>query len=84
MRVFWGVVMGIVLGGVGLGMLRSLRNTPGHVPFEEPEAAPSNVRITFRCETCHTEVLLLRKGSESAPRHCGEKMLRREEVPRDS
>jgi predicted RNA-binding Zn-ribbon protein involved in translation (DUF1610 family) len=75
--------MALIFGSVGIGMLRSLNRTPRSVPLSEVEVTPPDVRVTYRCETCGTEMLLLRKGSEAAPRHCGEAMARREEVARN-
>ncbi|MGZ4138270.1 MAG: hypothetical protein ACXVQ6_00215 [Actinomycetota bacterium] len=83
-RLIVAIVAAFVLAWVGWGMLRSLtRRTPQNVPLPEPELPPRNVRITFWCAECGTEVLLLRKGSESPPRHCGEAMARREEIARE-
>lgn len=72
-----------VLAAFGLGMLRSLggRTPHAHDP-ESAEAPPENVRIVFRCGTCGTELLVLRRGSDAAPRHCGEAMTLREEITR--
>ena len=83
MRVFVAAMTSITLALIGIGMLRSLRAAPRSTPLPEIETPPSDLRITFWCETCGTEVLLLRKGSESAPRHCGEAMIKREEVTRN-
>jgi hypothetical protein len=83
LRAVIAVVAALAIAWVGWGMFRSLlRRTPRNVPLPEPEATPADVRITYRCEECGTELLLLRKGSESPPRHCGEAMLRREEIER--
>jgi predicted homoserine dehydrogenase-like protein len=83
-RIAVALVIASVLLSIGLGMLMSLvRRTPRNVPLPEAEPPPANMRITFWCEECGTEVLLLRKGSESPPRHCGEPMTRREEIARD-
>jgi hypothetical protein len=73
-------MVALIFGSVGIGMLRSLNRSPRSVPFDHVEAPPQDVRVTYWCGTCGTEVLLLRKGSEAAPRHCGEAMTRREEV----
>lgn len=79
MRVLIAVVMGLAIGAVGLGMLRSIAaRAPRSVG--EIAAPPAGVRVTYWCRECGTEVLLLRAGSEAAPRHCGEAMVRREEV----
>jgi predicted RNA-binding Zn-ribbon protein involved in translation (DUF1610 family) len=83
LRAIIAIIAAIALGWIGWGMLRSLlRRTPRNVPLPEPEQPPANVRVTYYCEECGTELLLLRKGSESPPRHCGEPMIRREEVAR--
>jgi hypothetical protein len=50
--------------------------------LEAVESLPEGVRILFWCDTCGTEVLLLRAGNENPPRHCGEPMLKREEILR--
>jgi len=84
-RVAIAVIAAAAFVSIGLGMLLSLlRRTPKNVPLAEAEATPAGMRITFWCEECGTEVLLLRKGSEAAPRHCGEAMVRREEIARDN
>jgi DNA-directed RNA polymerase subunit RPC12/RpoP len=83
LRAVIAVVAALAIAWVGWGMFRSLlRRTPRNVPLPEPETTPADVRITYRCEECGTELLLLRKGSESPPRHCGEAMQRREEIER--
>jgi hypothetical protein len=83
-RVVVAVVIAFVLVSIGLGMLLSLvRRTPRNVPLPDAEPPPADVRITYYCEECGTEVLLLRKGSEAAPRHCGEAMIMREEIARN-
>lgn len=82
MRFAIAVVMFLVLFSIGIGMLRSLGARRPHEPAGPPEPPPPGVRVTFWCENCGTEVLLLRQGTESPPRHCGEQMLRREEVAR--
>jgi hypothetical protein len=78
------VLFALAFATVGIGMLRSLRAAPRNVPLDHVEPPPAGTRVTFWCEDCGTEVLLLRKGSESAPRHCGEAMVRREEVAHPS
>lgn len=80
MRLAVAILMALVLASVGIGMLRSLGGRTPHKPLEQIEIPPADVRITFWCENCGTEVLLLRKGSENPPRHCGEPMVKREEV----
>jgi len=79
--------MFVVIATIGVGMLRGLRDTPRHAggaaPAGPPPPLPVASRVTFWCETCGTEVLLIRRGTDAPPKHCGEPMLRREEVPRN-
>ena len=78
------VVAGLFAGlmiWAGLGMLRSLGMRP-HKTFDQPVDATDETRVVFWCQTCDTELLLLRRGSDKAPRHCGESMHEREEVGR--
>lgn len=79
MRIGLAILFAGFLGWAGLGMLRSLGLRP-HKTFEEPIDQPLDARIVFWCQTCQTELLLLRRGSEKPPRHCGEQMHEREEV----
>jgi predicted RNA-binding Zn-ribbon protein involved in translation (DUF1610 family) len=82
MRVLFAILMAAVILAFGFGTLRSLAR-PRAAPKPE-EAVPvlrSGTRVTFWCETCGTELLLVRKGTDAAPRHCGESMIKREEVP---
>lgn len=72
-----------VFATIGIGMLRSLggRTPHAHDP-EDATPTPEDARIVFRCENCGTELLLLRRGSDVSPRHCGETMTLREEIAR--
>lgn len=83
MRLVIAIIMFAVLATFAFGMLRSLggRTPHAHDP-EEAVTPPPDVRIVFRCATCGTELLVLRRGSDAAPRHCGEAMTLREEIPR--
>lgn len=82
MRIAVAVLMGLAIASLGLMLLRGLRVPAPTKELPEATTMPRDVRVTFWCENCHTELLLLRKGSENAPRHCGEKMIAREEVAR--
>jgi len=88
MRLFIAVVAGVVIFIFGFGMIRSFAGPRGgagnqSLPLEAVKPLPEGVRILFWCETCGMEVLMLRAGSEQAPRHCGEPMSRREEILRE-
>ena len=86
MRVLIAVVIGLVIVGVGFGTLRGFAGPRGGAkappPLEVVKPGPDGRRILFWCETCGTEVLLLRSGTDAPPRHCGEPMTRREEILR--
>jgi len=81
-RIAVAILAAIAFGWIGLGMVRSLAVKPGSSTFDEPVDADVAVRTVFWCQTCGTELLLLRRGSEKAPRHCGESMHERDEVDR--
>lgn len=81
MRVVVALLMFGALAAFALGMLRSLSGRRPHA-HDPMGAAPPDVRIVFRCATCGTELLVLRQGSDAPPRHCGESMTMREEIPR--
>jgi DNA-directed RNA polymerase subunit RPC12/RpoP len=80
-KVVVAIVMGLLIAGVGFSTLRGLAR-PGPAAPSPSEAKPMLhvARVTYYCENCGTELLLLRQGSEAPPRHCGEKMIKREEV----
>lgn len=82
MRLVLAIIFAIALGWIGLGMLRSLGFRPNST-YDEVRESPKGFRTLFWCETCDTEVLLLRRGSDKAPRHCGETMAERQEVERE-
>lgn len=82
MRIFVAVMMGLAIASIGWMLLRGLRVQAPTKELPEPQPPPVDTRVTFWCENCHTEVLLLRRGSEQPPRHCGEKMIERTEVAR--
>ena len=84
MRTAFAVVFGLVILGVLLATLRGFAGPRGggKPALEAVEPMPEGVRILYWCETCGFEVLMVRRGTEAAPRHCGESMARREEVLR--
>lgn len=81
MRVAIAVVIGLVILGVGFATLRGFAGPRTRGPaLPTANLLPPGLRIVFWCDTCGTEVLLLRTGTEQPPRHCGEPMTKREEV----
>jgi hypothetical protein len=82
MRALIAVLAGIVIFGFGLGVIRGFAGPRGSktLELEAIKPLPEGVRILYWCETCGKEVLLLREGTPTPPRHCGESMTRREEL----
>ena len=80
MRYLIAALIGLSVFGIGIGTLRGLSRPRASVRPEEAVPVLKSTRITFWCETCGTELLLLRKGTDNPPRHCGEPMVRREEA----
>lgn len=77
-------LLGIAILWFGLGSLRSLQTGAAHIPDGDPEQVdPTVERTTYWCAGCGAEVLLLVRGTESPPRHCGERMHERVEIPRE-
>lgn len=77
-------LLGIAILWFGLGSLRSLQAGAAHIPDGEPAPVdPTVERTTYWCAGCGAEVLLLIRGTESPPRHCGERMHARVEILRE-
>jgi hypothetical protein len=86
MRITVAVIAGLVIFFLGFSVIRGFAGprgaASGSLPLEAVKPLPEGVRILWWCDTCGMEMLLLRAGSEAAPRHCGEPMVRREEIVR--
>jgi DNA-directed RNA polymerase subunit RPC12/RpoP len=79
-------LLGVVILRLGWATFSSLAGGGGaHVPGgEEPQPVnPAEERVRYWCEGCGAEVMLLVRGTPVAPRHCGERMHERREVPHD-
>jgi hypothetical protein len=75
-------LLGLLIYSMGVASLGSLRRGASYIPDGPPEAVdPAEERITYLCSGCGAEVLLLVRGSATPPRHCGERMHERREVP---
>ncbi|HJR19891.1 MAG TPA: hypothetical protein VJ922_09270 [Actinomycetota bacterium] len=85
MDILLAIVFGVVILVVLLGTLRGFAGPRGggKPAIEAVEPMPEGLRILYWCETCGLEVLLLRRGTENPPRHCGESMTKREEMLRE-
>jgi DNA-directed RNA polymerase subunit RPC12/RpoP len=85
LRVVVALVAAYLIFRSGMALLSSLRADAGTVTTPAPEpVADTEERTVYRCEECGTELLLLVRGEESPPRHCGERMRGRTEVPRSN
>lgn len=77
-------LLGLTIWRIGIGSFASLRHGAAHIPDGPPEPLDLRTeRVVYACGGCGAEVLLLVRGTESAPRHCGEKMTTHREVARD-
>ncbi len=82
-RYVFAPLLGLFIWRVGTASFASLRHGAAHVP--DGPAVPVDItteRVTYWCPGCGAEVLLLVRGAEVAPRHCGERMVERREVAR--
>lgn len=84
LRVIIAFVAAVLIFRMGMALLRMLRADAGNVTPQpaEPVTDPRE-RTVYWCEECGAEVLLLVRGEGNPPRHCGEGMRTRVEVPRD-
>ncbi len=75
-------LLAAVLLRISLASLRSLVPGPEEADAAAVVATPvrDDERTLFWCEECGTEVVLLVRGTERAPSHCGQRMHERTEV----
>lgn len=81
-RLILAPLLGVFIYLVGTASLGSFRRGASYIPDGPPE--PVDVaaeRVVYWCGGCGAELLLLVRGTSVAPRHCGEKMTERTEVP---
>lgn len=80
-RYVFAPLLGLFIWRMGTASFGSLRAGAAHIPDGPPVPVDTSTeRTTYWCGGCGAEVLLLVRGAEVAPRHCGEKMLERREV----
>lgn len=71
---------GFAIYKIGTAMLRSMA-LDGHASSGEPEVVVTRPeRVLYWCEQCGAELLLVVRGADTPPRHCGERMHQRIEV----
>lgn len=80
-------LLGLVVFQWGVATLRSFqRGAYGETLEEqgaEPEPVPIDERVVYWCEPCGAELVLVTRGADRPPRHCGQKMYERTELLRD-
>lgn len=82
----WKFVLAPLLGYLvwrwATATMRSMAAGAPGMPDEEEPPGPvtDDDRTLYWCEQCGTELLLLVRGSGTAPRHCGERMHARTEI----
>lgn len=77
-------LLGIMIWRVGIASFASLRHGAAHIPDGPPKPVDIHTeRVVYACGGCGVELLLLVRGTESPPRHCGEQMTSHREVARD-
>lgn len=75
-----GPVIGYGIYRVGTATFSSLERGASYVPSGPPQPVDLAVeQVTYWCDGCGAEVLLLVRGTDSPPRHCGERMHERRE-----
>lgn len=81
----FGPLLGLLIWRVGSSMFASLgaRGTQATTSAPMP-VDPRAERTTYWCGECGAEVLLLVRGTDVPPRHCGERMVERREVSRNA
>jgi DNA-directed RNA polymerase subunit RPC12/RpoP len=78
-------LLGLLILRIGQASFGSLRRGASYIPDGPPVAVDLAVeRVVYWCGGCGAELLLLVRGTHTAPRHCGEKMTERSEIARQS
>ncbi len=77
-------LLGLTVAAWGLATMRSFQGGAhgADMPVNTPVPVAPEDRTLYWCEECGTELLLVVKGSGTAPRHCGTKMHARTEIAR--
>ena len=81
-RFVFAPLLGLFIWRFGIATFGSLRAGGAHIPDGPAVPVDTSVeRVTYWCGGCGAELLLLVRGAAVAPRHCGERMTDRREVP---
>jgi hypothetical protein len=78
-------LLGLAIWRVGIASFASLRQGSSAASEAQPEPVdPRTEWVTYWCGGCGAELLLVARGAQTPPRHCGERMTERREVASDS
>ena len=78
-------LLGVLIFRIGYGSLASFQAGADHIPSGDPQPVDlAAERTVYWCQGCGAEALLLVRGTPIPPRHCGERMTERLEVPREA
>ena len=81
-RFVFAPLLGLFIWRMGIASFGSLRHGAAHIPDGPPEPVDTATeRVVYWCSGCGAELLLLVRGAAVPPRHCGERMTERAEVP---
>ena len=78
-------LIGYAVYKVGTAMLRNMAQDArgGNVADEPTPVLHHADRTLYWCEHCGAELLLVVRGADAPPRHCGERMHQRVEITRN-
>lgn len=68
--------MGLFVLATGLAVFRGYSRTRGPTGPPQDVEEPGTL-LVFACETCGEQLILLRKGTDTPPRHCADPMVLR-------
>ncbi|HEX9889750.1 MAG TPA: hypothetical protein VGA69_09750 [Nitriliruptorales bacterium] len=78
-------LLGLLILQWGLATLRSFRMGAYGQDLDQQRAGPEPVsaddRVLYWCEPCGAELVLVTRGADRPPRHCGQNMYERTELP---
>lgn len=78
----FGPLLGLLILRIGLATFNSLEAGAAHIPDSDPQPVdPREERTVYWCDGCGAELLLVVRGTPVPPRHCGERMTERRELP---
>lgn len=78
-----GPIAGLAILRVGLAMFGAMGAGASEAGAVEPQPVDPQVeRTAYACAQCGAELVLIVRGEDTPPRHCGERMTEHREIPR--